>query len=596
MKNKLIYVFCALMGAGVTSCDLTEKPTSFYEMDTYFTTVDKAKMAVIGAYDCIAAEGSYGQYAMPFFTSDDMYMIRGTGGDGTRRDISHYSLSSSNTWVASVWDYTYQGIDRANLAIAGIERMTGYEESNELKELAAQARFLRAYLAFDLVRFWGDVPFKTEYTSGYEQTAQPRMDRELIYDEIIKDLDFAKHNLKPGNQVASSEVPCQAAARALLMRVYLQRAGYSLDRATHKLVRPDDTKRKEYFKAVIEEWKAFGTEGYHNFFTGGYEKLFRTYSELVLNNQESLWEIAFEPNNGQKDNAGYWATWNGPLTDAPSAGSSAANQTHYGRANAFMIVLPYWAGFYDNNDVRRDVNIVDYVLRWDKKKKDHVKLSVCKEISSDMYRYPGKWRREWMAVGFVDPNHTGVNYCPLRYADVVLMAAEAYNETDDTSTAWTLLNSVRNRAGATAITSVNYASLLKAPKVYDLPFINDGDEAGKFRTALYWERAFELCYEGQRKYDLIRWGILGDALRAAQAHIEGWTEGANEFQDVDEYGDPRELKEGEEPKTWDPEVWATAYYIAGRNFVDGKHELLPIPLAEIQSNAQLNGENNPGYE
>ena len=581
-KNKLVYALCALMSAGVTSCDLTEKPTSFYEMDTYFNTVDKAKMAVIGAYDCIAAEGSYGQYVMPFFTSDDMYMIRGTDvSDNTRRGLSHYSISSSNAWIASVLNYTYQGIDRANLAVAGIERMAGYEESSELKALAAQARFLRAYLAFDLIRFWGDVPFKIEYTNGYEQTSQPRMDREAIYDAIINDLDFAKVNLgKAGdNGYTSPEVPCRGAARALLMRVYLQRAGYSLDRATHKLVRPDDAKRKEYFDAVIEEWKVFGTEGYHKFFTGGYEKLFKTYSELVLNNQESLWEIAFEPNNGEKDNAGYWATWNGPAVNEPKAGS--ANQSHMGRANAFHIVLPYWKYFYEDTDERRDVNFVDYVYIWDATAKMQVKDWTTAKEMKNMERYPGKWRREWMAKGFVDPNHTGVNYCPLRYADVVLMAAEAYNETGDTPTAWTLLNSVRDRAGATAITPANYESLLKAPKVYNLPFISDGDEAGKFRTALYWERAFELCYEGQRKFDLIRWGILGDALRAAQTYLENWSDGANEW-----YG----------AGNWDPVDWATKNYIAGRNFVDGKHELLPIPLAEIQSNAQLNGENNPGYE
>lgn len=596
-KNKLIYVLSALMSVGAVSCDLTEKPTSLYEMDTYFTTVDKAKMAVMGVYDCLAAEGSYGQYVMPFATADDMYMIRGAGtGDGTRRDISQYAVSSSNTWIASVWNYIYQGIDRANLTIAGIEGMAGYEDNAELKELVAQTRFLRAFLAFDLVRFWGDAPYKTTYTSGFAQTSQPRTDRELIYDEIVKDLDFAKQYLNPGSKVASSEVPCQAAARALLMRVYLQRAGYSLDRATRKLVRPDDAKRKQYFDAVIAEWQAIKAEGYHDFYSGGYEELFQNYSKLVLNNQESLWEIAFEPNNGEKDNAGYWATYNGPLTDAPNAGSGAANQTHYGRANAFMIVLPYWKGFYEDKDVRRDVNLVDYVLRWDNKKKDHVKLTVCKEISADMYRYPGKWRREWMAPGFVDPNHTGVNYCPLRYADVVLMAAEAYNETNNTPEAWNLLNSVRSRAEATPVTTANYATLMKAPKVYDLPFINDGDEAGKFRTALYWERAFETAYEGQRKFDLIRWGILGDALRAAQTHIEGWEEGANEFKDVDANGEPRKLKKGENPKTWDPKAWATAYYIAGRNFIDGKNELFPIPLAEIQSNAQLNGENNPGYE
>lgn len=596
-KNKLVYVLGALLSMGVVSCDLTEKPTSFYEMDTYFTTADKAKMAVIGIYDCLAAEGSYGQYVMPFASSDDMYMVRGTAtGDGTRRDISHYALTSSNTWVASVWNYIYEGIDRANTAIAGIEKMPGYENSDELKELVAQARFLRAFLAFDLVRYWGDVPFKTTSTGSFGDTAQPRTEREKIYDQIIIDLDFAKIHLKPGNEVASSEVPCRGAARALLMRVYLQRAGYSLDRTTRTLTRPDDATRKNYFDAVIEEWKAFGTEGYHNFYGAGYEELFKNYSKLVLNNQESLWEIAFEPNNGQKDNAGYWATYNGPLVDAPDAGSGAANQNFFGRANAFFIVLPYWGDFYDDNDVRRDVNFVDYVYRWVKKDKAQVKMSVCQEISKNMYRYPGKWRREWMAPGFVDPNHTGVNYCPLRYADVVLMAAEAYNEINDTPKAWELLNDVRARAHATEINSSNYASLMKAPKVYDLPFISDGDEAGKFRTVLYWERAFETAYEGQRKFDLIRWGVLGDALRAAQTYIEGWEEGANLFKDVDKNGKPTKLEEGESPAVWDPVVWATQNYVAGHNFVDGKHELLPIPLAEIQSNAQLNGENNPGYE
>ena len=596
-KNKLVYVLGALLSMGVVSCDLTEKPTSFYEMDTYFTTADKAKMAVIGIYDCLAAEGSYGQYVMPFASSDDMYMVRGTAtGDGTRRDISHYALTSSNTWVASVWNYIYEGIDRANTAIAGIEKMPDYENSDELKELVAQARFLRAFLAFDLVRYWGDVPFKTTSTGSCGDTAQPRTEREKIYDQIIIDLDFAKIHLRPGNEVASSEVPCRGAARALLMRVYLQRAGYSLDRTTRTLTRPDDATRKNYFDAVIEEWKAFGTEGYHNFYGAGYEELFKNYSKLVLNNQESLWEIAFEPNNGQKDNAGYWATYNGPLVDAPDAGSGAANQNFFGRANAFFIVLPYWGDFYDDNDVRRDVNFVDYVYRWVKKDKAQVKMSVCQEISKNMYRYPGKWRREWMAPGFVDPNHTGVNYCPLRYADVVLMAAEAYNEINDTPKAWELLNDVRARAHATEINSSNYASLMKAPKVYDLPFISDGDEAGKFRTALYWERAFETAYEGQRKFDLIRWGVLGDALRAAQTYIEGWEEGANLFKDVDKNGKPTKLEEGESPAVWDPVVWATQNYVAGHNFVDGKHELLPIPLAEIQSNAQLNGENNPGYE
>lgn len=590
-KSKLIYALGALMSVGLVSCDLTEQPTSFYEMDTYFNSKDKAKMAVIGIYDCIGTEGSYGQFVMPFASSDDMYMVRGTGtGDGTRRDLSHYAMTASNTWIASVWNYTYQGLDRANLAIAGIEGMPDYETSDDLKELVAQARFLRAFLAFDLVRYWGDVPFKTEYTSGYGQTSQPRTDREVIYDAIIDDLNFAKQNLNPGNKVTSSEVPCRGAARALLMRVYLQRAGYSLNRETRKLTRPDDAKREEYFKAVISEWEAFKAEGYHNFFSGGYEQLFKNYSQLVLNNQESLWEIAFEPNNGQKDNSGYWATYNGPLVEAATGISTAENSKYMGRSNAFFTVLPCWKSFYESNpdgtekDVRRDVNFVDYAYKWNKDTKKQEKSYDCDEIAKSLFRYPGKWRREWMALGFVDPNYTGVNYCPLRYGDVVLMAAEAYNETNNTPEAWILLNSVRSRANATPITAANYASLLKAPKVYDLPFISDGDDAGKFRTALYWERAFETAYEGQRKFDLIRWGILGEALRAAQDNIESWIPGADEH------------ISDKTRETWNPVKWASTSYVAGHNFVDGKHELFPIPLAEIQSNAALGGENNPGYE
>ena len=189
-------------------------------------------------------------------------------------------------------------------------------------------------------------------------------------------------------------------------------------------------------------------------------------------------------------------------------------------------VLPYWKSFYESNadgsqkDVRRDVNFVDYAYVWNATTETQDKSYTASSIAKSLYRYPGKWRREWMALGFVDPNHTGVNYCPLRYADVVLMAAEAYNETNNTTEARKLLNDVRQRAEATPITSANYASLMKAPKVYNLDFIDDSDDAGKFRTALYWERGFELCYEGQRKYDFLRWGCLGDALRAAQAYIE----------------------------------------------------------------------------
>ena len=142
MKKYKVIALSALIAAGFTSCDLTEKPTSYYEKDTYFETMDQAKMSVVGIYDCLAIDKH----------SDDTYYIQGTGTDNTRRDIAHYMVKPTNTWIASIWEYKYLGIDRAIFSIAGIEQMTGYEEDSNLKELVAQARFLRAFLAFDLIK------------------------------------------------------------------------------------------------------------------------------------------------------------------------------------------------------------------------------------------------------------------------------------------------------------------------------------------------------------------------------------------------------------------------------------------------------------
>ena len=555
MKKYKTIALGALIATGFASCELTEKPTSYYEKDTYFQTADQAKMSVVGIYDCLATNNHYGQFEMAMPASDDTYYIQGTGTDNTRRDIAHYMVKSTNTWIADLWKYKYMGIDRANFAIEGIENMAGYEEDTSLKELVAQAKFLRAFLAFDLVKYWGDVPFKTDYTAGYESAFNGRISCEEIYDYIIEDLDFAKENLQKGSASLSPEIPSQGAAHAMLMRVYLQRAGYSLQQ-DGSLNRPADDKRKAYFDAVIAEWTAFQNKGYHNFHPGGYLKLFQGYSGGVLNSMENLWEIAFNPTgSGYKDNSGTWATYNGPAVEAPGKGAPAESM---GRANAFFRVLPVWKDFFEANDERRDVMVCTYQYKWDADKKAH-KLVENKKLTD---WYPGKWRREWMPKGFVDPNNTGVNYCPLRYADVVLMAAEAYNEIGNTPEAWRLLNEVRHRAGATETNSLQ-AYKAAQPNLYELPYFNSGDEADNFRTALYWERGFELAFEGQRKYDLLRWGILGDALKLFQSKMDKSLKGK---------------------------------YVAGDKFIKGKHELFPIPLGELQANPALKNQNNPGYE
>lgn len=559
-KYTLLHIVLTLLTAAFASCEdkLTESPNSSYDKNGFFTTEAKADMAIMGIYNSISDYRHYGYYEMAAHASDDTYYLARTGSDNQIRDMVHYTTNSTNEWVKWLWTLKYQGIDRANMAVSGIQGMDEYGENKKLYALEGEARFLRAFLAFDLVKYWGDVPFKTAYSSNYNEAFGARVNRELIYDQIIEDLNFAKNNLEWANASSSPERATQGAARALLMRVLLQRAGYSLQQ-DGQLTRPDDTTRRKYFEAVTDEWEEIKQNGYHGFYDGGYEALFKGYSEGVLNSKESLFEIALFHQQGSR-NGGAWGIYNGPLVAEATGIPSTEMSNYMGRANGFFITVPEWRGFFEESDERRDVTICTYRYNW--KNKQHVK----EERSAGSW-YPGKWRREWMSAETRNKNmnYGDVNLCVLRYADVVLMASEAYNETGNTSEAWRLLNSVRQRAGATVYTDANYETLMSArKKSHDLPFISDDDAQGKFRTALYWERGFELSFEGQRKFDLIRWGVLADALRL--------------------FGENSSVNQKENKP-----------YPAYQNFVAGKHELLPIPLTEIQSNPKLEGKNNNGY-
>lgn len=554
MKLRILYFLAAWALLGACEETLMENPDSYYQGKDFFVNVSNAQLAVAGIYSVLPT--IYGEKdGMSTTCSDDTYYVINATSDNGRCDLSHYTIRPSNTYVYGVWKGKYEGLNRANYTINGIEGMEGYAKNDKLKQAVAEAKFLRAQAAFDLARYWGDVPFKTTYSASYEDAYLPRTDREEIYEQVIDDLNFAKRYLPWADASASPERATQGAARGLLMRVLLTRAGYSLQ-ADGKITCPTETVRQKYFAAVVDEWEAFQANGYHKFYTAGYTELFKGFSNEVLSTEESLFEIAFLVPNVK----GYWGTYIGPSVATPNVPPTQAGN-YMGRANANYRVVPEWKAFFEETDTRRDVMVCTYRYLWDTTINNHKKA----ENGNMRDWYPGKWRRDWMPIGFTDLNLTDVNFCLLRYADVVLMAAEAYNELGDAPTAWTLLNSVRKRAGATEITTTNYASLLKAPKVHNLDFLPDGDEAGRLRTALYWERGFELAFEGQRKFDLIRWGVLKEALEL--------------------FGE----------KTNPSVNGTTRYYPAGKNFQKGKHELLPIPEDELQINYKLNNRNNPGY-
>lgn len=538
------------------SCEdlLREDPTSYYDKDDFFVSESKAEMAVMGVYTTLADMYAEREMALP--CSDDTYYYRNLETDNARADLSHYILTSQNTYVENEWNTIYGGLNDANFTIENIEAMPAYETDRDLHRLVGETKFLRALLSFNLVRYWGDVPYRTTSTKNREDAYVARVSRELIYDQMVADLDSAKMLLSWADAGATPERATQGAARALLMRVLLQRAGYSLQ-LDGTLTRPDDAVRQLYFERVVAEWEAFEAEGFHDFYDGTYEEFFRCFCNGTLDPTESLFEVAYS--SASDGVAGSWGEYIGQTVGQPESGlpESIESQTMK-YTQAFYRVVPDWQNFFEADDERRDIMVCTTSMTWNRD------LDVFEErnVTRSQDWTPGKWRRVWMPISY-SKNKNGTNFCYIRYADVVLMAAEAYNELGNTAEAWRLLNLVRERAGATRVadgSDPNYRTFYK-DRVWQLDFIDDSDEQGKFRTALYWERGFELAFEGQRKYDLVRWGILGDALRMARANTE--------LDDV--------------------------YFAGGFNFQDGKHELMPIPLDELLINTKLNGINNPGY-
>lgn len=564
MSHNIKKSWTALMASVIlvlTGCNdtLTEKPAGSYDEETYFDSAEHAEMAIYGILSSISDYTHYGWYEMATPASDDMYFTSRTNSDNGIHDVVHYIATSTNSVTEKLWQLKYQALDRANRAIAGIEGMPEYGKSEKLKQLAGEARFLRALMAFDLVKAWGDVPFTTECTSTYEESFRPRTPREEIYDQIETDLEEAASRLLWASAGGSAERATAGAAHALMMRVEMQRAGYSLQ-LDGTISRPNESDRWNMFTKVIKHWETIESQGYHGFSAGGYDGLFKDLSYGKPENRENMWEVAMVQEQGRR-NGSAWGIYNGPAVSEPTGIPSNEASTYMGRSNAMFIVVPEWREFYEENDVRRDINICTYRYNWNAEDREHVK-----QERNNTSWYVGKWRREWMNPTDWNKNinYGDVNFVVLRYADMMLLAAEAYAETGETDKAWTLISKVRERSGASPVNSSSFSKVYNKALISHKPtFMGDNSELGKIRQALYFERGFEMCFEGVRKYDLLRWGCLYEALC-----LFGETSMVNANK---------------------------LAYPAYRNFVKGHSELQPIPLKEIQSNPKLEGKNNPGY-
>ena len=465
----------------ISSCKkyLDLKPISSFGPETVFGTVANAQKAVLGAYQEMTGDQGYGIRVSMYFPYDnDVMMGAGGHGDNDRRDIGRYNLTPGNLQLAKPFNQMYAGIERSNQCIKYIPQMDLYNNGSpgdqaELKRLYGEALTLRAQYYFELVRNWGDVPAQWEPSADQPDLFLAKTDRDSIYDHILNDLQIAEDLVPWRSGVAAlgdanDERITKGAVKGLRARIALFRGGYSL-RRDNKMERGGNY--LDYYKMADAECLSIIQSGEHAL-DPGYRDLWQ--NQLDAHKIDPYGEIIFQ---------------------AAMAGATSATDSKLGKyngPNGSLVILPTYFYMFDSVDTRRDVTIAPFKINNDNS------LSAVGITSL----YDGKFRRNWITNPFIDISNQAQNFSLnwpiLRYSDVLLMYAEAENEINNGPTPGAIdaLQQVRKRA---------YAG--NEALIGTLPSDKDG-----FFNAVANERALEFGSEGIRKYDLIRWNLLGQKL------------------------------------------------------------------------------------
>lgn len=468
---KKIIFLSGLIVFSFISCNkiLDTTPRDFVSPSNFYKTEKDLQSALAGIYDRLGDLRVYGQ-AMPTYLafSDEFFMKgRTTGILGNVMDASTLELNRH-------WESLYTGIERANLLL---DNLPHAEVSQEvLDDVKGQALFLRAYYYFLLVEEFGDVPLKLSSTKSPDEQPLNRSKVKDVYDQIVADMKTAAGLVKSISEFDYNTRVTKTAVQGILARVYLTMAGFPLK---------DDTKYKDarlYADSVIQS-------GLHAL-NPDYQQIFVNHSKEIFDTKECLWEVEFRGNNqGEIQEGGMIGIYNGI--------SCRDIDTGFGYDYVHATAKLYNA--YQAGDLRRDWSIApfQYVTSG---------ATVVRSpwTASQIYeRGCGKWRRADEAMPR-NQNYNGTNWPLIRYADVLLMFAEADNQVNNgpTQQGYDALNKVRRRGYGQDIQAVNDS--IDAPA---------GMTKQDFQDFIENERLRELDFEGLRKYDLIRWGIYLSVMR-----------------------------------------------------------------------------------
>lgn len=419
MKNLLLILTIPFL---ITSCNnfIDLDPVSQQNANTFYKDSLEMDQALTAAYNALQSIDQYGGDGFSSFmevTSDNTWNENVTMGGGAYASFDNFIVDPTNIQVQKTWVACYDGIQRCNIVITRLEKNDEISEDFKLRK-QGEAYFLRALTYFNMVRIWGGVPLITEeVTNVNDAFNHTRSTIEAVYEQIIKDLEFAAKYLPISYNSSNMGRATKGAAQTLLAKVYLTR----------------------------NDWQQ-ALSLLNDVITSGQYDLLNNFADVFSvdnkNNKESIFEVQFDKTiEGQGYMGGDPLITGSDVNNLPSAN---------------LLKL-----FEENPDDRKEASVINLGVQG--------------------------WRLyKWHDTKGTN-NGMGFNIIVLRYADVLLMAAETMNELGyGQPKALEYLNLIRKRSHAQEYTNL------------DLP----NQEA--FREAIAKERRLELAFENHRWFDLLR--------------------------------------------------------------------------------------------
>jgi len=475
MKNRFIHksLVVVVLFLAITSCKkdfLETVPYGKLSVDNFYKTDADAQNAIIAAYDILQwvnARDWQSVWLAKTLPSDETTCGGSSSGDQPNLvEMDRLNYSAGNPVIKDVYTGQYFGIYRCNMVINKVEPTNDFR-----KKIIAEAKCLRAYYYSELVMMFGKVPLNLTELAPSEYS-QPRAEVAAIYAQIEKDLNEAIADLPLRSEYAAADKfrVSKGTAQALLGKVLLYEKKWK--------------ESSDAFEAVINSNQFV--------LSSDFSTLFKKSQEF---GDESLLEVSFTGVKGYDWGTFQWAgnrnmenniTWQlcGPRGDYFVPGNS-------GMVGGWGFVYPTASMYnaFEANDTRRSATV------WSVADLQALGGNWTGDPVNPPFDFVGYFRVKYGTFadetnGPVGELNYGTNLRLIRYADVLLMASEAYYRQGNESKALSELNKVRSRAGLTNVTASGQG-------LFD---------------AIVKEREVELAFEGVRFFDLVRWGLASQVL------------------------------------------------------------------------------------